>query len=79
MERLAKEKREREEEQRRREKEEIEMKVQMDQLEKLRKTAVGAKVFADVTAEVRASSGLLHSMSISFVCSTCSLVPKSKA
>lgn len=79
MERLAKEKREREEEQRRREKEEIEMKVQMDQLEKLKKTAVGAKVFADVTAEVRASSCLLHSISIPFVCSTCSLVPKSKA
>ena len=53
MERLAKEKKEREEEQRRREKEEIDMKVQMDHLEKLKKTAVGAKVFADVTAEVR--------------------------
>ena len=51
--RLAKEKKEREEEQRRREKEEIDMKVQMDQLERLKKTAVGAKVFADVTAEVR--------------------------
>ena len=50
--RLAKEKKEREEEQRRREKEEINMKVQMDHLEKLKKTAVGAKVFADVTAEV---------------------------
>lgn len=54
--RLAKEKKEREEEQRRREKEEIDMKVQMDQLEKLKKTAVGAKVFADVTAEVSVPS-----------------------
>lgn len=63
--RLAKEKKEREEEQRRREKEEIDMKVQMDQLERLKKTAVGAKVFADVTAEVRPIPSTNHTLSAS--------------
>ena len=67
MQRLAKEKKEREEEQRRREKEEIEMKVQLDHLEKLKKTAVGAKAFADVTAQVSDDANLTHLVALLLV------------
>ena len=77
--RLAKEKKEREEEQRRREKEEIDMKVQMDQLERLKKTAVGAKVFADVTAEVRLVLLPTTPSQHHLVCSTCFSCSKSKS